>query len=163
MQLTRAFTVTFIFALASTVSASFNSLNRGAEAAVKSRDAITATWEETGSLSPDLYPRMNQSEGDVDMQKRKVAADPYAVPYPLQTGLTRYAPMAKKPGTAIATTPPTPQFPSSPYIVATKYMSPATVETTLTASETVSVTMVENTVCDICYMLQNPHPLSCCG
>lgn len=155
MPLSRAFTVTLIFALASTVPASFNGLIRDAEAAVKTRDAITATWKQIGSLSPDLYPRMNQSEGDVDMQKRKVAADPYAVPYPLQTGPTRYAPMAKKPGTAIATTPQTPQFPSSPYIVATKYMSPATVETTLTASETVSVTMVENTVCDTFYMLQN--------
>lgn len=155
MQLSRTFTVTLIFALASTVPASLDSLNRGAETAVKARDAITATWKETGSLTPDLYPRINESEADVDMQKRKLAADPYAVPYPLQTGPTRYAPMAKKPGTAIATTPPTPQFPSSPYIVATKYMSPGTVETTLTASEIESVTMVENTVCGIRYILQN--------
>ncbi|KAL2872247.1 putative beta-1,6-glucan biosynthesis protein (Knh1) [Aspergillus lucknowensis] len=109
--------------------------------------SITGTLET--SISPGIQPRMNNSEGEdgtgVDIEKRKVAVDPYTVPYPLQTGPTRYAPVAKKPGTAIPTTSPKPQFPASPYRIATEYLEPGTVETTLTASETLSVTMMENT------------------
>ncbi|KAL4781929.1 hypothetical protein BJX76DRAFT_307873 [Aspergillus varians] len=145
MQFSRALTVTLILTLTSTALAGIKNLAPGADTTFKARDIVTATWKESGSLPLDLNPRMNNSEGEhMNLQKRRVAADPYAVPYPLQTGPTRYAPMAKKPGSAIATTAPTPQFPPSPYTVATKYIVSGTVETTLTASDTLSVTMVEN-------------------
>lgn len=147
MQFNYTLTATLILTLTSTALASIKGLVPSADTTLKARDIVTATWKESGSLSPDLNSWMNHSEVEpVNLQKRMVAADPYTVPYPLQTGPTRYAPMAKKPGTAIATTSPTPQFPASPYTVATEYMVPGTVETTLTASETLSITMKENTV-----------------
>jgi cytoskeletal protein RodZ len=114
---------------------------------LESENAVTASWQTPGTIPTNLNPRTNNSETEgLGLQKRKLAVDPYTVPYPLQTGPTRYAPMAKKPGTAIPTTSPTPQFPASPYTIATAYLKPGTVEITLTASETVSVTMMENTV-----------------
>ncbi|CEL01535.1 hypothetical protein ASPCAL01117 [Aspergillus calidoustus] len=120
---------------------------------LKTEDTVTASWKAPGTIPTNLDPRTNNSETeDLGLQKRKLAVDSYTVPYPLQTGPTRYAPMAKKPGTAIPTTSPTPQFPASPYTIATAYLKPGTVETTLTALETVSVTMIENTAAPA------PHP-----
>jgi hypothetical protein len=137
MRLAYSFT-TLILVLTSTVLAITD---------LKSENSVTASWQTPGTIPTSLKPRTNDSETeDMGLQKRKLALDPYTVPYPLQAGPTRYAPMAKKPGTAIPTTSPTPQFPASPYTIATAYLKPGTVEMTLTASETVSVTMMENTV-----------------
>lgn len=71
----------------------------------------------------------------------------YTVPYNLQTGPTRYAPMAKKPGTSITARTASPQYPTSDYQVATTYLPPATVEITVTAPRTYSTSSIENTVC----------------
>ncbi|KAL3456334.1 hypothetical protein BJX64DRAFT_281452 [Aspergillus heterothallicus] len=137
-------TASLIFILSSNVLAA---------TCIKVDNAVTATWKAAGTIEAHLSPRTNNSEAEgVVFQKRKLAEDPYKVPYSLQTGPTRYAPMAKKPGTAIPTTSPAPQFPASPYKIATAYLEPGTVETTLTASETVSVTMMENTATPA------PHP-----
>ncbi|KAJ0418136.1 hypothetical protein BJY00DRAFT_288315 [Aspergillus carlsbadensis] len=119
---------------------------------LKAENAVTASWKAPVTIPTNLNPRTNNSKTEgLGLQKRKLV-DPYTVPYPLQTGPTRHAPVAKKPGTAISTTSPTPQFPASPYSIATTYLKPGTVETTLTASETVSVTMMENTASPA------PHP-----
>ncbi|KAL4735156.1 hypothetical protein BDV11DRAFT_39472 [Aspergillus similis] len=145
-------TATLTLALTLSVLASiggFSNIN----AAIEARNVITATWMEYESLSPDLNSGVDHGTVDhLHAQKRKLVADPYTVLYPLQTGPTRYAPLAKKPGTATATTLPTPQFPASPYIIATKYLNPGTVQTTLSATETLSVTMIENTAAPA------PHP-----
>ncbi|KAL2811179.1 hypothetical protein BJX63DRAFT_287209 [Aspergillus granulosus] len=144
MRFIYSFTITLILVLTSTVLASTD---------LKADNAVAGTWKAGGTIEANLNPRTNNSEAEgLGFQKRKLIADPYTVPYPLQTGPTRYAPMAKKPGTAIPTTSPTPQFPASPYKVATTYLEPGTVETTLTASETVSVTMMRNTAAPA------PHP-----
>ncbi|KAL2842950.1 hypothetical protein BJY01DRAFT_198876 [Aspergillus pseudoustus] len=144
MRFNHSFTTVLSLILISTVLASTG---------FKADSVVTATWKAAGTVEANLNPRMNNSEAEgLSFQKRKLAVDPYTVPYPLQTGPTRYAPMAKKPGTAIPTTSPTPQFPASPYKIATAYLEPGTVETTLTASETVSVTMMENTAAPA------PHP-----
>ncbi|KAL3437152.1 hypothetical protein BDV09DRAFT_22733 [Aspergillus tetrazonus] len=152
MRFNYIYTTTLTLALALSVLAStggFPSTNT----AIGTRNIVTAKWMEYDSLSPDLNSGVDRGAGDhLRPQKRKLVADPYKVPYPLQTGPTRYAPLAKKPGTATATTLPTPQFPASPYIIATKYLNPGTVQTTLSATETLSVTMMENTAAPA------PHP-----
>ncbi|BDD60548.1 hypothetical protein MAP00_005671 [Monascus purpureus] len=69
----------------------------------------------------------------------------YTIPYDQQSGLTRYAPMAKRPGTAITATVTAPQYPTSAYALATTYLAEATIKTTLSATATYSVSSVENT------------------
>ncbi|RAL15031.1 putative beta-1,6-glucan biosynthesis protein (Knh1) [Aspergillus homomorphus CBS 101889] len=89
------------------------------------------------------------SDGDliepVELRKRQVDGEAFTVPYQLQTGPTRYAPMAKKPASTIPARSPTPQFPASAYTIATTYLPPATVEITIAASVTYSVVSIENT------------------
>ncbi|KAL4962651.1 putative beta-1,6-glucan biosynthesis protein (Knh1) [Aspergillus stella-maris] len=138
--------VTLSLTLALTVLASIE------ESAIKPRDVLMSTPTDSGLLLPSLEPRMNAIEDSLEPQERKLPADPYTVPYQDQTGPTRYAPLAKKPGTAVVTSAPTPQFPPSPYKIATAYMKAPTVLTTLTASETRFVTMMENTA------VPAPHP-----
>lgn len=82
------------------------------------------------------------------LQKRQTAGE-YTVFYAYQTGPTRYAPMAKKPGNTIPPGKPTPQNPTSPYTIATTYMPAPTVETTVSADLTYSVSSIENTVCQV--------------
>lgn len=94
----------------------------------------------------------NPSKVRVELRKRQVEGA-YTVPYELQMGPTKYAPMAKKPGSTIPAGKPTPQHPASAYNIATTYLPPATVQTTDAASVTYSVQSIENTVCS---------PLSCC-
>ncbi|TKA81823.1 hypothetical protein B0A49_00587 [Cryomyces minteri] len=69
----------------------------------------------------------------------------YTVPYNLQTGLTRYAPMQPVPPTKITKKNPTPLFPTSAYTIATTWMARPTMVTTLTLSRTFSVSSRENT------------------
>lgn len=69
-----------------------------------------------------------------------------AVPYSLQSGLTRYAPMQPVPPTKITAKTWTPLFPTSAFTVATTYFPRPSIVTTITASQTFSVSSVENTV-----------------
>ncbi|KAI9036593.1 putative beta-1,6-glucan biosynthesis protein (Knh1) [Aspergillus affinis] len=86
-----------------------------------------------------------------DLRKRQ-AIGAYTIPYHLQTGPTRYAPMAKKPGSTIPEKSPTPQFPTSSYSVATTYLAAPTVQATISATRTYSVVSIENTASPA------PHP-----
>ncbi|KAL4997762.1 hypothetical protein BDV10DRAFT_168940 [Aspergillus recurvatus] len=163
MRLNYIHTATLVLALTSSVLASTDGIS-SANTAIEARVVITATWKEyeLPSANPNIW--VDHETGDyLHAQKRKVVANPYTVPYPLQTGPTRYAPLAEKPGTAIATTSPTPQFPASPYKIATKYLKPGTVLTTLSATETLSVKMMENTVCG--YVMRSAifSLTFCCG
>jgi len=74
------------------------------------------------------------------------AGGQFTVPYQLQTGLTKYAPMQPVPGTKITATAFTPLHPTSAYTLATTYMGTPIVATTLTLSQTFSVSSMENTV-----------------
>jgi hypothetical protein len=71
----------------------------------------------------------------------------FTIAYGLQTGLTKYAPMQPVPPTKITKKNPTPLNPTSAYTIATTFMPQATILTTLTASQTFSVSSMENTVC----------------
>ncbi|TKA52460.1 hypothetical protein B0A49_11990 [Cryomyces minteri] len=73
----------------------------------------------------------------------------YTVPYDLQTGLTRYAPMQQVPPTKITKKVPTPLFPTSAYTIATTPMARPTVVTTLVLSRTFSLSNRENTAAPV--------------
>lgn len=73
----------------------------------------------------------------------------FTVPYYLQTGLTKYAPMQPVPPTKITAKNPTPLNPTSAFSIATTWMPIATIATTITESQTFSVSSMENTVCTI--------------
>lgn len=115
----------------------------------------------TGSFSPRVTNGIH-SIRDVSEQeglhKRQAVGAPAAaapglgahtIPYELQSGLTRYAPMAKRPGSTIPPGKPTPQHPTSHYSIATAYLGAPTVQTTVSATDTYKVTNIENTVCQI--------------
>ncbi|KAK2762755.1 hypothetical protein FQN54_000929 [Arachnomyces sp. PD_36] len=69
----------------------------------------------------------------------------YTMPYEMQTGLTRYAPMAILPPTKITMKTPTPLHPPSAYTVATTVLAPPTVQITMTAPHTWAAAIMENT------------------
>jgi len=73
-------------------------------------------------------------------------ANEFNVPYQSQTGLTKYAPMQPVPGTKITATAFTPLHPTSAFTIATTYMGTPIVATTITESQTFSVSSMENTV-----------------
>lgn len=70
----------------------------------------------------------------------------YTVPYALQTGLTKYAPMQSIPPTKITLKGYTPLYPTSAYSIATTALPIASMVTTITQSQTFSVAIQENTV-----------------
>lgn len=70
----------------------------------------------------------------------------YTVPYHLQTGLIKYAPMQPVPGTKITAKTATPLNPTSAYTIATTYMGAPSITTTQTETQTHSVASSENFV-----------------
>lgn len=70
----------------------------------------------------------------------------YDVEYTMQTGLTRYAPMQPVPGTKVTATNTKPMFPTSSVPIAKTRLPIPSQATTLTASQTFTTKMVENTV-----------------
>lgn len=74
------------------------------------------------------------------------AGGEFTVPYYLQTGLTKYAPMQPVPPTKITQQNVTPLFPTSAFSTATTWLPRPSVVLTTTASQTFSVSSVENTV-----------------
>ncbi|GAB7354295.1 hypothetical protein MBLNU459_g4816t2 [Dothideomycetes sp. NU459] len=86
------------------------------------------------------------STGATDNTAAAAGAAEFTVPYQLQTGLTKYAPMQPVPPTKITAVSPTPLHPTSAYTVATTYLGKATIATTLTMSQTFSVSSVENSI-----------------
>ncbi|EED21781.1 beta-1,6-glucan boisynthesis protein (Knh1), putative [Talaromyces stipitatus ATCC 10500] len=88
---------------------------------------------------------------ELKLRKRQVATaiipakDVYNVPYPQQTrGLTKYAPMGKRPATTITAKSGPPQFPTSAFEVAHTFLPIPTWQTTLTASRTWTTSGMEN-------------------
>ena len=72
--------------------------------------------------------------------------DPYAVPYTLQTGLTKYAPMQPQPPTKITAQSATPLWPTSSVVFAMTWLPRPSQVTTSTQTPTYSVSSMENTV-----------------
>ena len=70
----------------------------------------------------------------------------YDVEYTMQTGLTRYAPMQPVPPKKITATNTKPLYPTSSVVIAKSKLPIPKVQTTLTASQTHSVSSIENPV-----------------
>jgi len=70
----------------------------------------------------------------------------WATPYNLQTGLTKYAPMQPVPPTAITATNTSPLWPTSAVQFATTFLPVPSEVTTLTQSNTYSISSRANTV-----------------
>lgn len=68
------------------------------------------------------------------------------VPYTLQTGAIRYAPMQGKPGTTITAKSATPQYPTSSVSIAATWLPTPLAVTTQTVSATYSTSSHANTV-----------------
>lgn len=81
-----------------------------------------------------------------ELRKRQPINE-HTVPWGMQTGPTKYAPMPKRAGSTIATTSPTPQYPPFPFSIATTFLGMPTVRTTLSEYLTATVHSIENTVC----------------
>lgn len=128
----------------------------------------------TGSFSPNVMHGLDamadpntrtSGKDEEELRKRQAGAGAtgatgYTIPYQLQSGPTRYAPMAKKPGTSITAKTATRQYPTSDYEIATTYLPEANVEITVSAPVTYSTSSIENTVCtDIVSRYHNTNGL----
>jgi hypothetical protein len=86
-----------------------------------------------------------------------VAAAPEAgdfdVEYTMQTGPTRYAPMQPVPPTKVTATNTKPLYPTSSVKIATTFLPIPDIQTTITQSQTYSVSSRANTVCNISWQL----------
>lgn len=83
------------------------------------------------------------------------AAGGFSVPYTLQTGLTKYAPMQGKPGTKITAKQASAQFPTSSVDLAKTFLPTPVQVTTVTQSGTYALAAsIENTVRDLSTNLQ---------
>jgi hypothetical protein len=116
----------------------------------------------TGSFPPGLegdLARISGTSGPsaVNVTGRYAAAkraaapadgDMYTVPYNLQSGLTKYAPMQPVPGTVITATNTAPLYPPSSVVTATAMLPIASIVTTITQAQTFIVTSKQNTVRD---------------
>lgn len=72
-------------------------------------------------------------------------AGAYGVPYTLQTGLTKYAPMQPVPPTKITKKNATPLFPTSAFVIAKTFLPIPSIVKTITNPQTFSVSSMENT------------------
>lgn len=70
----------------------------------------------------------------------------FAIPYPLQDGPTKYAPMQPVPGTKITATNTAPLYPTSSVSLASTFLPIPTVVTTVTQSQTFVAASHANTV-----------------
>ena len=96
----------------------------------------------TGTDGP---PTVNQVANNANAAS--AAASDYAIPYTMQTGLTKFAPMQPIPPSQITKKNPTPQYPTSAVSFVSTFLPTPQQVTTMTMSQTFSVSSIENTVC----------------
>jgi hypothetical protein len=90
-------------------------------------------------------PTENEIHGN-ELRKRQDLGM-HTVPFGMQTGPTKYAPMPKRAGSTILDKSPTPQYPPFPFSIATAYLGQPTVSTTLSEYLSATVEATENNVC----------------
>lgn len=109
----------------------------------------------TGTFPQNVIDGMKSVTGTdgpakIDATNDAAPANPaegdFGVAYTMQTGLTRFAPMQPVPPTAITKKEKTPLFPTSSVSVATAFLPTPKIQTTITQSQTFSVSSRENTV-----------------
>ncbi|KAF7889085.1 hypothetical protein EAF00_009385 [Botryotinia globosa] len=109
---------------------------------------MTGSFGATYTITGTAGPATVNNVADTAVASSSGTADEgvYGTPYQSQTGPTRYAPMGLMPGTTITATNTAPQHPKSDVALATTYLSPATIVTTLTQAQTASFASHPNTV-----------------
>jgi hypothetical protein len=101
---------------------------------------VTGLQSVTGTDGP---PAVNQVAASATAAAGAAGFD---VPYQLQSGLTKYAPMQPVPPTKITAVNTSPQYPSSSVVLATTFLPIASIVTTLTQPNTFAVSSHPNTV-----------------
>ncbi|KAK3044644.1 hypothetical protein LTS18_000734, partial [Coniosporium uncinatum] len=96
-----------------------------------------------GTAGPN--PVLNEAAAADPATGTAIATGAFAVPFNEQTGLTRYAPMMAIPPTKITKSVATPLFPKSSVKIATTYLPTPSIDTTVTAPQTMTISMKENT------------------
>jgi hypothetical protein len=104
------------------------------------QNVITGMQSVTGTGGPP-------TENDVGNSPSNGATGSFALPWAMQTGLTKYAAMQPYPPSKITAKTKMPLFPSSPYTVATTLLGPPTILTTITQPVTWGYSQKENPVC----------------
>ncbi|EDU44313.1 beta-16-glucan boisynthesis protein [Pyrenophora tritici-repentis] len=104
------------------------------------KDAALAVKDTKGPAAEDTTAKDDTAATDTAND------DLYNVEYTMQTGPTRYAPMQPVPPTKITATNTKPLYPTSSVQIAKTRLPIPSQQTTLTASQTYSVSSVENTV-----------------
>lgn len=115
-------------------------------------DAITtALTQVSGTTGPDSI-----NEVAVSAPTEAIDDGPWRIPYNLQDGLTRYAPMQPVPGTAISATNTSPLWPTSSVSLASTFLPIPSIVTTLTQAPTFSASSHANMVCALgCFWALN--------
>lgn len=113
----------------------------------------------TGAWSPNVKTGLKDISGtsgpatqdNTVSSDGKAAADPAAgdfdVEYTMQTGATRYAPMQPVPPKTVTKTDTKPLYPTSSVVIAKSKLPIPSVQTTVTQSQTASVSSKVNDVC----------------
>ncbi|KAF7719435.1 Uncharacterized protein PECH_006850 [Penicillium ucsense] len=95
--------------------------------------------------TPNIVPTPTSPlEQDHNELRKRVVVNQHTVPWGLQTGLTKYAPMPKRAGSTIRPGSPTPQYPPFPFKIATTFLGQPTVQYTDNAYLTATAPFVEN-------------------
>lgn len=95
----------------------------------------------TGTGGPDTDDQTTQDPANAQPDEGE-----FAVEYTMQTGPTRYAPMQPVPKTKITKKKATPQYPTSSVNIAKAILPTPKIQTTITQSQTHSVSSMANTV-----------------
>jgi hypothetical protein len=123
-----------------------------------SYSGMTGTWDAAtkkalGTIDGTTGPKAEDNTVAAAKPGKPAAAAPEAgdfdVEYTMQTGPTRYAPMQPVPPTKITAKNTKPLYPTSSVKIATTFLPPPDIQTTITQSQTYSVESRMNTVCDI--------------
>ena len=127
----------------------------------------------TGSFPPNVLTGLKTVTGTAGpaTENNVAAANPgagaggpqgagFAVPYTLQTGLTKYAPMQPQPPTKITAKNASPLWPTSAVTYAQTWLPRPSQVTTFTQSATYSVSSRENTVSKLSRFIQPNSTLS---
>jgi hypothetical protein len=107
--------------------------------------AITTALQSISGTDPP--PTVDQYAAQVGAEvSATTAVGSFAVPFSLQTGPTKYAPMLQQPGSKITAKKTAPLYPTSSYELARTPFAPATVATTITQPATGNPSSIANTV-----------------
>ncbi|KAL9527403.1 Cell wall synthesis protein [Sphaerulina musiva] len=107
-------------------------------------NAVTGAQAVTGTDGPDTIDNV-ANDAAAAAPAAGAGDDMYGIAYADQSGLTKYAPMQGVPPTKITAQNFSPKYPTSSVSIATTWLPKPTVQTTMTQTQTFSVSSMENT------------------